>query len=73
METAQAETDRLSIELDKANLVINKHKEDQKKIHEELTTLQVGGAMVARADMRKTGSTGSTACVIFVEAVSIFW
>ena len=42
METAQAETDRLSIELDKANLVINKHKEDQKKIHEELTTLQVG-------------------------------
>ena len=24
-------------------------------------------------DMRKTGSAGSAACVIFVEAVSIFW
>ena len=27
----------------------------------------------ARADMQKTSSTSSTACVIFVEAVSIFW
>ena len=25
------------------------------------------------ADMQKTGSAGSAACVIFVEAVSIFW
>ena len=39
-------------------------------LHCENTTASLG---MIRADMRKTNSTNSTACVIFVEAVSIFW
>ena len=31
------------------------------------------GAEEEEADMRKTSSASSAACVIFVEAVSIFW
>jgi len=41
LETSQTECDRLAMEVDKNQMIASKLKEDNKRLHEEFTSLQV--------------------------------